>query len=234
VAEVFLFRVAPCGLGRRRERVSEVCLVRLGLRADRLCRPGSTVSARGQKKSSPSPSMHSRRVSRTRTCLNDQYLNREPVAFAVAIAEVFTSRKDWHQHDRAKRSFVSISSLWTPSCVIILTCGTARALLHCAIRFFTHPATRGVESLLSVRLPGAPSSPARQRAEQKNTIKRSGAKEKKLLNGKRSKPRKNTENTSLGERDAPPSPVGNPPSKNLPTHAMSCLQPGSSERTRRA
>jgi hypothetical protein len=82
---------------------------------------------------------------------------------------------------------------------------------HCGIRFFTHPRNRGRRDL---RCPfGCRERHRRQRGNErsrKHYQTAEGRKNKKRLNGQRSKSARDAEDTFPREGDAPPSPVGRP------------------------
>ena len=125
----------------------------------------------------------------------------------VAIAEVFSFREDWHQDDRA-RPLVRQYQL-TLDAVLrdrpdLQDC--AVRCCHCGIRFFTHPRNAGRRDL---RCPfgcrAAPSSPARQRAEQEALSNGPGQSEQETSQ------RASTQQGRPGRRNASPSDADAPP-----------------------
>ena len=143
---------------------------------------------------------------------NDPHHNREPVAFAVAVAEVFDFREDWHQDDRAiplVRQYQLTLDAVLRRHPDLRDC--AVRCRQCGIRFFTHPRNAGRRDL---RCPfGCRPHHRRQRGNARSrrhyqTVE--GRRNKKRLNGQRGTAGKDAQSTAPPERDLPPSPVGRP------------------------
>ena len=136
----------------------------------------------------PRPPSRSIRVEKVgRGCVYDQYHNREPGFFAIAVEEFFSFRADWHQDDRAKpviRQYQTALDSVLQAHPEFLRC--AVACRDCGIRFFTHPRNAGRRDL---RCPFG----CRQHHRQRQSRQRSaayyrtavGKRKKKRLNGRR-------------------------------------------------
>ncbi len=102
--------------------------------------------------------------------------------------------------------------------------GCAVLCCHCGIRFFTHPRNAGRQNLRCEF--GCRQHHRRQRANErsrKHYRTADGGKNKKRLNGRRSKFANNAENASPRDVDTPPSSVDQPAFEEAPdAHSVNC------------
>jgi hypothetical protein len=125
-----------------------------------------------------------------------QHFNREPGVFVITVGEFFSFRPDWHRDDRADplvRQYQLTLDAILRDHPDLASC--AVSCCHCGIRFLTHPRNANRRDL---RCPfGCREHHRRGQANarsKKHYRTDRGRKNKKLLNGKRSEARAESEN----------------------------------------
>lgn len=172
-----------------------------------------------------------------------QHFNRERGVFVIAVGEFFSFRPDWHRDGRARplvRQYQRTLDAILRDHPGLASC--AVLCCHCGIRFLTHPRNANRRDL---RCPfGCREHHRRQQANarsKKHYRTDRGRKNKKLLNGKRSEGRGDSENGTprniapaddASPEDTPLESVSqSPPRPTRPPTRVDLVEPSGEEAT---